>query len=529
MRLNLKSLFLSTALATGLCAAALAPLAPVAVAQDMSGATASEVDIDSLLKLVPAEMKASYESKSYDAMTGVTTVKNLKFADPKNEAGNNVVFGEVGIRGVDMAAFAHVFDFAKYGATRDESFKQLFGDVTVKNVVITADGKGIGGVDALSLGAFQMKQLAVLPPGMGAPAPSADGMPAMNGGMSAKDVEGVKFLGALLDATMMGPMSLTNFNVTTPEGKAAIASMMLEGLNRGQFGKSEMSGLEFAEGTKAAMKIASAKADGGDISKVLPWMIKGEMPPVTAEQLMYFGAGSASGYEFMAEGAKITIASYSVEPISFTWLVPSSLKLAIADMVIVPPANDPDGLKELGLSQLDLDIGLDWAFDANGKTAQLKELRIDESQLFNTSLSIDLNGIDLAQLTNAQAMKMAAMQIGLTGAKLVLKNNGGFDKVLAATAKEENKSPDQVRDEWLAQLTAVEGGMPGSDGQMKPLGDRLKGIVAAMKSFIQSPGTLTVKMQPAQPITAMNGMGAMMGGDPNAMADALGLSVEASQ
>lgn len=513
MRLKLSALFLSTALATGFGAGAvvlLAPIAPVAQAQD-AALQPGEVDVDALLKLAPPDMKASYESKSYDALSGITTVKNLKFADAANEAANSVVFGEVGIRGLDMAAFEHVFDFAKYGATPDETFQQLFGDVSIKNVVITANGAQVGSIESLAFGGVQMKQLQVKPPGFG--------------GAPQTDIDGIKFLGALLDSTTAGPLSLANLSVEADGGKIALASLAMEGFTRGQYGASSMAGFEMASMGNTT-KMASATSEGGDISKILPWMVKAEMPPVSPEPLLYIGGGTVSGLDYDIMGTKVTIASYSVEPINFYWLVPSELKLTLSDMVIVPaPANAAE-LQAMGLSQLDLDFGLDWAFDGAAGTAQLKELRIDESSLFNTNLSLDLTGINLAQIADPAAMQMALMQIGIVSGQLVVKNNGGFDKMLAMGAKEQGSTPEAMREQMLAQLTAMESGMPGPDGQPVPLSDRMKGIVAALKSYIASPGTLTVRMQPAQPINAMNGMGAMM--DPMAAADALGITVEAT-
>ena len=68
--------------------------------------------------------------------------------------------------------------------------------------------------------------------------------------------------------------------------------------------------------------------------------------------------------------------------------------------------------------------------------------------------------------------------------------------------------------------------MPQADGTVKPLSERVKSIVAAFKAFINSPGTLTIKVQPASPITAATGMGALF--DPMTGADALGITVEST-
>ena len=525
MRLKLSALLLSTALATGFGAGALVlsmPVAPAAMAQD-AGVQAGEVDVDALLKLLPAEAKATYESKSYDSLTGVTTIRNLKIADAKAEGQNYLAIEEVGLRGLDLAAFEHVFDFSKYAPARDETFKQLFGDVTIRKASIVAEGKTVGGIESITSGGVQMKQLQNLPPGQN--------LPSGQGAMANNDVENFKFLGSLLDSIISGPVEMTSFTVEADGNKSSIAKLTMGGITRGQFGPSSLENFEaVSEGNYA--KIASASGEGGDFSKVLPWMIKGEMPPVGPEQLLYLGGGKAVGLDYNLMGTKVTIAEYSISAVNFFWLVPSSLQLGISDLVITPPAEDNGSgfttaeLQKLGISNLDLDFGLDWVLDGAAGTAQLKELRIQESQLLDTTLAIDLNGINLTQLIDPGMSQMSMMQIGLTYAKFYLKNNGGFEKFLSLAAQEEGTTPEALKQQAMDQLTQLEGGVPGPDGQPKPPSDRVKSIIAALKSFIQSPGTLTVTVQPASPVTATTGMGAMF--DPFSAPDTLGVTVEST-
>jgi hypothetical protein len=511
MRLKLSALFLSTALATGFGMGALvllSPAAPVAMAQD--AAQPGEVDVDALLKLVPPQVTATYESKSYDSMSGVTTVKNLKIAKAGDEAANYFQVAEIGLRGLDLAAFDHVFNFNAYGAAPDETFKPLFGDVTVKGVTIVVDGAPAGSIESLNFGGLQMKQLQVKPPGQGGGATEADG---------------IKFAGALLDSIIIGPVDLTNLAIDAQGQKVTLGKLALAGYTRGQYGASSLESFEtVAEGNTT--KMASATAEGGDISKVLPWMIKAEMPPVAPEPLLYFGPGQVSGLDYDIMGTKVSIASYGIDAMTFYWLVPSSLKFTLNDMVIVPGGPMGNPLGEIGLERLDIDFGLDWAFDGDAGTAKLKELRISESQLADAVLAVDLSSINLAQLVNPDTMQGAAMTIGLGFAQLYLKNNGGFQKLLDVQAKQMGSTPDAVRQQALDQLTALEGGIPGPSGEPTPPSERVKGIIASLKAFITSPGTLTIKVQPATPVNAMSGMGAMM--DPMGAADTLGVTVEAT-
>ncbi len=511
MRLKLSALLLSTALATGFAAtSATGVFAPAALAQDASVA-AGEVDVDALLKLLPADAKASYESKSYDSFTGVTTVKNFKIVDPKNETQSFIAVEEIGLRGVDLAAFERVFDFSKYGATADESFKQLFGDVTVKNASMTMRGQRVGSVESLTFGGVEMKQLAFKPSGPG--------------GQAASDDEKVKLLGAVLDALIAGPVDVSRLTLEHDGSRTSFEKLTFGGWTRGQMGPSSVTNME-VKSDEIAMKMASATGDGADFQKALPWLIKGEMPPVGPEPLLYFGANKVTGLDYDIEGTKVTIADYSIDAVNFYWLVPSSLKIGVNDLVITPAAEEGQELAELGLSKLDLDFGLDWAFDGAGGAAQLKELRIQESQLADTTLSVNLTGIDLAALVNPQTMEAAATQIGLTSARFFLKNNGGVEKFLELAAREENTTVDALKEQALQQLGQVEQGVPGADGQIQPPTDRMKSIIAALKDFINSPGTLTIRLEPPTPVTAASGMGVMF--NPMGAPDALGVTVEST-
>ncbi len=513
MRLSLSALLLSTALATGFGAGALTLFAPAVQAQE--AVQAGEVDIDALLALLPAEVKASYGGKSYDALSGVTTVRDLKIFDPGAETQNFIAIQEIGLRGVDMAAFKHVFDFAAYGATPDEAFKQLFGDIVVKNASITANGQLVGGVEEIAFGGVQMKQLAAKPPGQH--------------GADRDEKAAAQFFGALLDSAITGEIKVSRLTMEGGGNRASVASLVFGGINRGQFGSSSLDTFE-SSAAGLTTKIASATSEGADLTKVIPWLLKGEFPPVSPEGLLYFGASSVNGLAYEMGGTTVTIASYEIDPVAFYWLVPSSLKLSVNDIVFKPAANDPtgaaEGLAELGLDHLDIDIGFEWAFDGDGGGASLKEFRIAESQLLDAALSFDLTGINLAQLVDNQTAQGALMAVGLTGAQLFIKNNGGFDKFLAAVAREQGTTPEALKDMALQQLSQIEGGMPQPDGTTQPLSDRLQGIVAAFKSFINSPGTLTIKVQPASPITVGTGMGALF--DPMSGADALGITVEAT-
>ncbi len=513
MRLGFSAFLLSTALAASFVPGASMFLAPPAQAQ--AAVQAGEVDIDALLALLPPDAKASYASKSYDALSGITTVRDLKIFDPAREAESFVTIQELGLRGVDLAAFRHVFDFAAYGATPDETFKQLIGDISIKNASITVRGEPVGTVEAVAFGGVQMKQLAARPPG--------------HFGAADDEKAAAQFLGALLDSAITGEIKATNLSVLDEVGKVSVKGLVFGGMNRGQFGPSSLDTLEATEDGFVS-KVASATSEGADFSKVVPWLLKGELPPIGPDALLYFGASSVNGISYDFEGTTLSIGSYTVEPINFYWLVPASLKVSVSDVLYKPSLTDgsdgAEGLGELGLDHLDLDAAFAWTFDGASGGASLKELRVSEPQLFDAALSFDLTGVNLALLIDPATAPGAAMNIGVTGAQFFLKNNGGFDRLLAAAAKEKNSTPEALRQNALGQFSQLEGGIPQPDGTVKPLSDRVKSIIAAFKAFITSPGTLTIKVQPAAPITSMLAIGAMT--DPMAAAETLGVTVEST-
>ena len=61
----------------------------------------------------------------------------------------------------------------------------------------------------------------------------------------------------------------------------------------------------------------------------------------------------------------------------------------------------------MGLSQLDLDFGIDWAFDGAAGFPPTQGSCGSTSRASSTNLSLDLTGINLAQIADPAAMQMA--------------------------------------------------------------------------------------------------------------------------
>ncbi len=359
-----------------------------------------------------------------------------------------------------------------------------------------------------------MKQLPLKPPAPGA-----------------ADEENVKFLGAVLDSVETGEIAVEG--VTLPganfdgdgEVKGSIGRIAYGPFARGRMGPSSIEAVDVTT-PDGQTKVESATSDGFDMSAVLPFMIKGEMPPVGPAPLLSIGAAQATGLSIATPDADVAIARYGFAPVSFYWLVPSSLDISIMDMTVTPKGDGAQEFADLGLEKLDLDFALNWTFDGAAGTARIADLKVAETQLAEVALTVDLTGIDLAKLVDPAQSTGALYAIGLKFGQIFLKNNGGVEKLIEQQAKEEGMTPEAIKQQALDAIAALEQGQAGGDGIAKPPSERVKAIAAALRAFVESPGTLTIKVEPSSPITPMQGIGAMV--DPIAAADTFGVTVQST-
>ncbi len=64
----------------------------------------------------------------------------------------SVRIAELSARGVDRAAFETIFKFDAYGATPSETFLQLLGEVSARDVTISGDGQEIAKIATARFG-----------------------------------------------------------------------------------------------------------------------------------------------------------------------------------------------------------------------------------------------------------------------------------------------------------------------------------------------------------------------------------------
>ncbi|MBI5522527.1 MAG: hypothetical protein HY910_07860 [Desulfarculus sp.] len=145
-----------------------------------------------------------------------------------------------------------------------------------------------------------------------------------------------------------------------------------------------------------------------------------------------------------------------------------------------------EALKELGYDHPRLDLTYDYVYDQAAKVFDCKEFTLTLAQAGSLSLSFLIKGMeaDLAgdPLRNLGALKKAqpaSLSLRYQDASLA-------DKLLALGAKKEGLEPEAFRAKLLAEL-------PPLPGALAP--------EPALKSFIQKPGLLCLKVTPRQELS----------------------------
>jgi hypothetical protein len=150
--------------------------------------------------------------------------------------------------------------------------------------------------------------------------------------------------------------------------------------------------------------------------------------------------------------------------------------------------------------------------DKNELVVEPFHLAIDKMGAYTLTLSLD--GLNVKQIEDASKggkMNPGAL-MGLAGAvrlrslSLKIKDDGGFERMLKAAAAKQNKSPDDLKKQALAQ---IDGLAASPMGKSKLVSEAL----AAAKKFITNPGTITLEAKPPAPVAVFPVvMGAMSGG-----------------
>jgi hypothetical protein len=253
------------------------------------------------------------------------------------------------------------------------------------------------------------------------------------------------------------------------------------------------------------------------IQKPLTQLLSGETPALGMLDGLALGQIEYAGTKVqMPDGKEIPVGTLSISKIGFSQGVPISGELAYGGLKIskalLPDARAQDAFDKLGLDTLTLSLGFSYQWDLNQKRMTVRNVAVKVDELGAVNLSADLGDVSPGPDWQTRG--------SLTHALLRYDDASLADRAFKAAALQANTDPAALRQQVAMMV----------DMRAATLGDSpaIAAAVAAVKTFLAEPHSLTIELTPPAPVafSALQAAGAMK---PEDIAVLLGLSVTANK
>jgi hypothetical protein len=209
----------------------------------------------------------------------------------------------------------------------------------------------------------------------------------------------------------------------------------------------------------------------------------------------------------------------------FVGTVPTRIDYALSGFRMPVPVDSKDQglqtLRELGIDVIDLSMKVKGTWDEAKTRFIVDDVNADMGKMAKIGLKAEIGNIPRPIFESP----MTAWTYTLLGANAQslsfgIENRGGIDKLIAKTAKDQKKTPEQFKMELSAIAPAMIGMYLGGHPDGPALSD-------ALTKFVRTPGTLTITLRAKTPggLTAMELMAA--GENPGALLQKLKIEAEA--
>jgi len=240
-----------------------------------------------------------------------------------------------------------------------------------------------------------------------------------------------------------------------------------------------------------------------DFSGLLAWGLKGEEPPMTAENLINLGAVKMTDAEtFIGEKRASIMKEATISAMDFTWLAPSNIRAdtkgAVYDFTAYMPETEEAAakiLKDYGLDNVKGDGYAEWRWD-NDKGGAKLDYVVETAGLADFSLGLGLSGLklkDMAAAREAGEDNVFLAQGAFDHFALKITDEKALDAIFALSALQMGGAGEDLRQSVPAMVRLS--GMQAA--QMNP---RISGYVDAVAEFIAKGGTIEITAKPATPV-----------------------------
>lgn len=480
------------------------------------GVPLTRADAESVLAALPQGLTISFDGFEETPTGAVLTGVKIT-----GTAAQGTV-ARIAIEGADKDAIGRVFNPARYGAAAEQDFRTLAASITVEGLNLTAGPMAKLDIQKLRIEGWRMKQFELKPGDATLLKP--DPLTQM-----------FQVSGAIGDALEVDLIALENVtadvNLPSMAGNPSqsvvyrIAALNQKGISRGRSGETAVSGISLDQKIAGAAgmpdfaittRIQDMRAEGYDFSRLVPWMIKGELPPETERDLITFGASSYSAGNADIKGVgTFEFSGLSIPAMEFVWLIPKSLDYEMQGVFRAAPEllANPMAAGLLAAEQ-NVWFVFGWTYDENAGTAEITRYGFGMGGWGKLVFGGKMSGLKLGTLM--QLPQTFATQIAFDNAYMRWEDDGGLDKFFLLGSQTQQASgapPASVED---TKRLAIE--QAKSIAAAPPLNaPETKALIDAVVQFMTAPGTLEARLQPPQPMPLGNLMAA-----PGAAADPVG-------
>ena len=476
---------------------------------------AEPLDMDGFVTLMNQEEESNFKfaSSEFDESIGATVLTDVTTSD--NDG--SMTIGRVELFGVN-SDYIQRLQNEEVSDTKESIFRKI------RMFDLNLSGSGEGEVGAVTIGAVEIDNVKL-------------------GGFDPEELEttnddGVQFAtvmkGFELGGIYLKDMKLDGIEAEGTGIDMVVSDMRFGGLNGGVVGPVLVKDMDYTVRQSAEAKqkliengdpqmaallngplgnlimpekqqatLESLTWDGMSFAGLLPYLEKGEMPPLDAKNVLTFGKMEAKNATNIVNGKQAAVTEYSVmDPIEFTWLVPTRIRSASKNSTLDLTAYVPEGQPELlavfteaGADKVSGDGEMIWDYDDKKGDASFV-YDADAKGLANIDLSFNASNAVLETLhAAAQAEDESAfMNMQLDGFSLKIEDDNLLNLVFGIAALQMGQEPEQLR--ASAPLFISMGGQ-----QFAGVNPAIPGYLEAISNWVSTGGTIEIKIDPEEPVT----------------------------
>jgi hypothetical protein len=436
---------------------------------------------------------------------GAASIARVSFATSRQDVGEiGGNYGAIEARNLDLGAFARAVIEACTAA--DEPLQPLFDSITIDSLRLTASRDFDISVGKMSARDVRGRGLSVpffdLPKAIGRIEPGAqpDERQAKVIAAFIADILTSFSIGTLevrdlaMDVTGARPAELRVGRLAIGDfGDGKIGEISYQGIDMSsdeasvEFGTLALRGLDMRPLLQVLDRALAAGAhglDGLDPRRFLPTLDQIVLADVAFDVPDEKHTGNA------ADGTRdrFQIGRLEFDAANYLDGIPTAFSSALDHLVMQLPANTANANLEqffaLGYSGIDLSVRLDLAWDEAAQEFSAEEISAALAGIGRVRVAATFGNVTKDLFASDPAVvEAAALGAVLKNVDVFIENGGIVEKGIAAEARKEQKTPDQIR-QMLVSTAAV--GIPAALGN----GPAAKAIGSAVAKFAAQPKTL---------------------------------------